>query len=49
MITGSSTAAVLTSGVLVSPILIYMGFPKVIVAALVAMAAVYGEAAPRLM
>lgn len=46
MITGSSTAAVLTSGVLVSPILIYMGFPKVITAALVAMAAVYGEAAP---
>lgn len=46
MITGSSTAAVLTSGVLVSPILIYMGFPKVIAAALVAMAAVYGEAAP---
>jgi len=46
MITGSSTAAVLTAGVLVSPILIYMGFPKVITAAIVAMAAVFGEAAP---
>ena len=46
MITGSSTAAVLTAGVLVSPILICLGFPKVITAALVAMAAVYGEAAP---
>jgi TRAP-type C4-dicarboxylate transport system permease large subunit len=46
MITGSSTAAVLTAGVLVSPILIYMGFPKVVTAAIVAMAAVFGEAAP---
>ncbi|MBA7486974.1 hypothetical protein ES707_22536 [subsurface metagenome] len=46
MITGSSTAAVLTAGVLVSPILMYMGFPKVITAAIVAMAAVFGEAAP---
>jgi len=46
MITGSSTAAVLTAGVLVSPVLIYMGFPKEITAAVVAMAAVFGEAAP---
>lgn len=46
MITGSSTAAVLTAGVLVSPVLIYMGFPKEITAAIVAMAAVFGEAAP---
>lgn len=46
MITGSSTAAVLTAGVLVSPVLIYMGFPKEIAAAVVAMAAVFGEAAP---
>ncbi len=46
MITGSSTAAVLTGGVLVSPVLVYMGFPKEITAAVVAMAAVFGEAAP---
>ncbi len=46
MITGSSTAAVLTGGVLISPVLIYMGFPKEITAAIVAMAAVFGEAAP---
>ena len=46
MITGSSTAAVLTAGVLVSPVLIYMGLPKEITAAVVAMAAVFGEAAP---
>lgn len=46
MITGSSTAAVLTAGVLVAPVLIYMGFPKVITAAIIAMAAVFGEAAP---
>lgn len=46
MITGSSTAAVLTAGVLVSPVMIYMGFPKVLTAAIVAMAAVFGEAAP---
>lgn len=46
MITGSATAAVLTGGVLVSPVLIYMGFPKEITAAVVAMAAVFGEAAP---
>ncbi|HOR42239.1 MAG TPA: TRAP transporter large permease subunit [Atribacterota bacterium] len=46
MITGSSTAAVLTAGVLVSPVFIYMGFPKEIAAAVVAMAAVFGEAAP---
>ena len=46
MITGSSTAAVLTAGVLVAPILTYMGFPKVITAAIIAMAAVFGEAAP---
>ena len=46
MITGSATAAVLTGGVLVSPVLIFMGFPKEITAAVVAMAAVFGEAAP---
>lgn len=46
MITGSATAAVLTGGVLVSPVLVYMGFPKEITAAVVAMAAVFGEAAP---
>ena len=46
MITGSSTAAVLTGGVLVAPVLIFMGFPKELTAALIAMAAVFGEAAP---
>jgi len=46
MITGSATAAVLTGGVLVSPVLIFMGFPKEVTAAVVAMAAVFGEAAP---
>ncbi|MFW6148807.1 MAG: TRAP transporter large permease subunit [Atribacterota bacterium] len=46
MITGSSTAAVLTGGVLVAPVLIFMGFPKEITAAVIAMAAVFGEAAP---
>jgi len=46
MITGSSTAAVLTGGVLVAPVLIFMGFPKEVTAAVIAMAAVFGEAAP---
>ncbi len=46
MITGSATAAVLTGGVLISPVLIYMGLPKEITAAVVSMAAVFGEAAP---
>ena len=46
MITGSSTAAVLTGGVLVAPVLIFMGFPKELTAAVIAMAAVFGEAAP---
>ncbi len=46
MITGSATAAVLTGGVLISPVLIYMGLPKEIAAAVVSMAAVFGEAAP---
>ena len=46
MITGSSTAAVLTAGALVAPILMRLGVPKVHTAAAIAMAAIYGMAAP---
>ena len=46
MITGSSTAAVLTSGALVAPIIIRLGVPKDKAAAAIAMAAIYGMAAP---
>lgn len=46
MITGSSTAAVLTSGALVAPIIIRLGVPVNKAAAAIAMAAIYGMAAP---
>jgi TRAP-type C4-dicarboxylate transport system permease large subunit len=46
MITGSSTAAVLTTGVLVAPVLIRLGLPKVKAAALIAMGAILGMIAP---
>jgi len=46
MITGSSTAAVLTSGALVSPVLIRLGVPPLKTAAAVAMGAIYGMIAP---
>jgi len=46
MITGSSTAAVLTSGVLVSPILMELGLPRDRTGAFVAMAAILGMIAP---
>jgi TRAP-type C4-dicarboxylate transport system permease large subunit len=46
MITGSSTAAVLTSGALVAPIIIRLGVPVSKAAAAIAMAAIYGMAAP---
>jgi TRAP-type C4-dicarboxylate transport system permease large subunit len=46
MITGSSTAAVLTTGVLVSPVLMRLGLSKVKTAALVAMGAILGMIAP---
>jgi GntP family gluconate:H+ symporter len=46
MITGSSTAAVLTAGALVAPIMMRLGVPKVHTAAAIAMASIYGMAAP---
>jgi TRAP-type C4-dicarboxylate transport system permease large subunit len=46
MITGSSTAAVLTTGVLVSPVLMHLGLSKVKTAALIAMGAILGMIAP---
>lgn len=46
MITGSSTAAVLTTGVLVAPVLMRLGLPKVKAAALIAMGAILGMIAP---
>jgi TRAP-type C4-dicarboxylate transport system permease large subunit len=46
MITGSSTAAVLSTGVLVAPVLIRLGLSKVKAAALIAMGAILGMIAP---
>lgn len=46
MITGSSTAAVLTTGALVAPVLIRLGVPVVKTAAVIAMGAIYGMIAP---
>ncbi len=46
MITGSSSAAVLTSGAIVTPTLLKLGVPPVKAAAAIAMAAIYGMAAP---
>jgi gluconate:H+ symporter, GntP family len=46
MITGLSTAAVLTTGALVSPALIHLGIPRLKVAAMIAMSAIYGMIAP---
>jgi TRAP-type C4-dicarboxylate transport system permease large subunit len=46
MITGSSSAAVLTSGAIVAPILLKLGVPPVKAAAAIAMAAIYGMTAP---
>lgn len=46
MITGSSTACVLTTGALVAPVLMHMGVPKIRTAAIIAMAAIYGMLAP---
>lgn len=46
MITGSSTAAVLTTGALVSPVLIRLGVPHLKTAAAVAMGAIFGMIAP---
>jgi TRAP-type C4-dicarboxylate transport system permease large subunit len=46
MITGSSSAAVLTSGAIVTPTLLRLGVPPVKAAAAIAMAAIYGMTAP---
>ncbi len=46
MITGSSTAAVLTTGALVSPVLMTLGMTKIRTAAVVSMGALLGMTAP---
>ena len=46
MITGSSTAAVLSTGVLVAPVLMRLGLSRVKTAALIAMGAILGMIAP---
>ncbi|MCP4727902.1 MAG: TRAP transporter large permease subunit [bacterium] len=46
MLTGLSSASVLTTGAIVSPALILLGIPRVKVGALIAMAAIYGMIAP---
>ncbi len=46
MLTGLSSACILTTGALVTPALLAMGMPAVAVGALIAMAAVYGMIAP---
>ncbi len=46
MITGSSTASVLTSGPLVAPVLMKLGLPKLKTGAFIAMAAILGMIAP---
>jgi len=46
MITGLSTAAVLTTGALVAPALMHLGIPRLKAAAMIAMSAIYGMIAP---
>ena len=46
MITGSCTSSVLSTGVMMVPVLLRMNMPKETVGAIVAMAAVYGMIAP---
>jgi GntP family gluconate:H+ symporter len=46
MLTGSAPAAVLSTGVLVAPILIRLGIPKAETAAILAMGSIYGLVAP---
>lgn len=46
MITGSSTAAVLSAGALVAPVLLLIGIPKEKAGAIIAMGAIMGMAAP---
>jgi TRAP-type C4-dicarboxylate transport system permease large subunit len=46
MMTGSSTAAVLSTGALVAPVLMKVGVPRERAGAIIAMIAVYGQCAP---
>jgi TRAP-type C4-dicarboxylate transport system permease large subunit len=46
MITGLSTATVLTTGALAAPALMLLGIPRITVAAIIAMSAIYGMIAP---
>jgi len=46
MVTGSAPAVVLTTGVMIYPILMKMGIPKINVAAILAMASIAGQQAP---
>jgi TRAP-type C4-dicarboxylate transport system permease large subunit len=46
MITGLSTAAVLTTGAIVAPALMRLGIPRVTTGSIIAMAALYGMIAP---
>ncbi len=46
MLTGLSSTCVLTTGVLVAPVLLAIGIPRLAAGSLIAMAAVFGEVAP---
>ncbi len=46
MVTGSAPAVVLTTGVMIYPILMKMGIPRIPVAAILAMASIAGQQAP---
>ncbi len=46
MVTGSAPAVVLTTGVMIAPILMKMGIPRISVAAILAMASIAGQQAP---
>ncbi len=46
MVTGLSTAAVLTTGAFVAPALMHLGIPKIKAGSIIAMAALYGMIAP---
>lgn len=46
MLTGLSSTCVLTTGILVAPVLLAIGIPRLATGSLIAMAAVFGEVAP---
>lgn len=46
MLTGSATVGVLTTGALMAPVLMHMGIPRDLTGAIIAMAALFGLAAP---